>query len=144
LSYSISTVAVGAESTSRRSKPDAFGRLRRQSVALPAFVDELAATCGGKDRDDLIRPASDGGYLAPPTNTLSIARAVERRQRSGKAFARTITHDLRHTAASLAVSAAAKVTFIQRIGGCAAVRRAPQRVRRSLRLWPHRSGRRVV
>ena len=32
------------------------------SVALAAFVlDELAATCAGKDRDDLIWPAHDGG-----------------------------------------------------------------------------------
>ena len=39
---------------------------RSRSVALPAFVvDELAATCIGKDRDELIWPAQDGGYLAP-------------------------------------------------------------------------------
>jgi integrase len=43
---------------------------RSRSVALPAFVvDELAATCTGKDRDELIWPAQDGGYLAPPTNS---------------------------------------------------------------------------
>jgi hypothetical protein len=38
-------------------------------VALPAFdVDELAVTCMGKERDELIWLARDGGYLAPPTN----------------------------------------------------------------------------
>jgi hypothetical protein len=30
-------------------------------------VDELAATCTGKDRDELIWPAQHGGYLVPPT-----------------------------------------------------------------------------
>lgn len=39
---------------------------RSRSVALPAsVVDELAATCEGKDRGELIWPAQDGGYLAP-------------------------------------------------------------------------------
>jgi hypothetical protein len=34
---------------------------RSRSVALPAFVvDELAATCTGKDRDELIWLAQDG------------------------------------------------------------------------------------
>ena len=40
-----------------------------RTVALPAFVvDEPAATCAGKDRDELIWPARDSGYLAPPTS----------------------------------------------------------------------------
>jgi len=30
-------------------------------------VDELAATCTGKDRDELIWPAQHGGYFVPPT-----------------------------------------------------------------------------
>jgi hypothetical protein len=51
-----------------------------RSVALPAFVvDELAATCTDKDRDDLIWPARDGGYLASPTNKSWLAGAVEKR-----------------------------------------------------------------
>jgi site-specific recombinase XerC len=41
-----------------------------RSLALPAFVvDELAATCAGKDHDGLIWPGRDGGYLAPPTKS---------------------------------------------------------------------------
>ncbi len=69
---------------------------RSRSVALPAFVvDELAATCTGKDRDELIWPAQDGGYLAPPTNWKSwMAGAVERCQKADKAFPRVTTHDL--------------------------------------------------
>lgn len=54
-----------------------------RTVALPAFVvDELAATCEGKDRDDVIWPARDGGYLAPPTNKSWLAGAVERCQKA--------------------------------------------------------------
>ena len=56
---------------------------RSRSVALPAFVvDELAATCEGKDRGEPIWPAQDGGYLAPPTNKSWMAGAVERCQKA--------------------------------------------------------------
>ena len=78
-----------------------------RSLALPAFVvDELAATCEGKDRDDLIWPARDGGYLAPPTNKSWLAGAVERCQKADKTFPRVTAHALRHTAASLAIASA--------------------------------------
>jgi integrase len=87
-----------------------------RSVALPAFVvDELAATCVGKDRDELIWSAQDGGYLAPPTNKSWMAGAVERCQKADKTFPRITAHALRHTAASLAVSAGANVKVIQRM-----------------------------
>ncbi|BCZ24844.1 site-specific integrase [Mycobacterium senriense] len=89
-----------------------------RTVALPAFVvDELAATCAGKDRDELIWPARDGGYLAPPTNKSWLAGAVERCQKADKTFPRITAHALRHTAASLAVSAGANVKVIQRMLG---------------------------
>ncbi|WP_104183586.1 tyrosine-type recombinase/integrase [Mycobacterium avium] len=89
-----------------------------RTVALPAFVvDELAATCAGKERDDLIWPAQDGGYLAPPTAKSWLAGAVERCQKADKAFPRITAHALRHTAASLAVSAGANVKVIQRMLG---------------------------
>lgn len=89
-----------------------------RTVALPAFVvDELAATCTGKDRDDLIWPAEDGGHLAPPTNKSWLAGAVERCQKADKTFPRITAHALRHTAASLAVSAGANVKVVQRMLG---------------------------
>ena len=89
-----------------------------RSVALPAFVvDELAATCAGKDRDDLIWPAQDGGYLAPPTNKSWLAGAVDRCQKADKTFPRITAHALRHTAASLAISAGANVKVVQRMLG---------------------------
>ncbi len=89
-----------------------------RSVALPAFVvDELAATCAGKGRDELIWPAQDGGYLAPPTNKSWMAGAVDRCQKGDPTFPRITAHVLRHTAASLAVSAGANVKVVQRMLG---------------------------
>jgi len=89
-----------------------------RSVALPAFVvDELAATCVGKGRDELIWPAQEGGYLAPPTTKSWLAGAVERCQKADKTFPRITAHALRHTAASLAVSAGANVKVVQRMLG---------------------------
>ncbi|SOX53708.1 site-specific integrase [Mycobacterium ahvazicum] len=89
-----------------------------RTVALPQFVlDELAATCGGKEREDLIWPAADGGYLAPPTSKSWLAGAVARCQKVDKTFPRITAHALRHTAASLAVSAGANVKGVQRMLG---------------------------
>ncbi len=96
----------------RQEKPWAAGK------ALPAFVvDELAATCTGKDRDELIWPAQDGGYLAPPTNKSWLAGAVERCQKADKTFPRVTAHDLRHTAASLAIASGANPKVVQRMLG---------------------------
>ncbi|HME80299.1 MAG TPA: tyrosine-type recombinase/integrase [Mycobacterium sp.] len=81
------------------------------------MVDELAATCTGKDRDELIWPAQDGGYLAPPTNKSWLAGAVERCQKADKTFPRVTAHDLRHTAASLAIASGANPKVVQRMLG---------------------------
>jgi integrase len=84
-----------------------------RSVPVPAFVlDELSVQCAGKAPDDpmfagprgyLPRPKSDGGWFAS---------AVQR------AKVQEITpHDLRHTCASLAVSAGVNVLALQRMLG---------------------------
>jgi len=87
-------------------------------VALPAFVvEELSATCTGKDRGDLIWPAQDGGYLAPPTTKSWLAGAVARCQKADKTFPRVTAHDLRHTAASLAIGSGANPKVVQRMLG---------------------------
>lgn len=105
-----------------------------RTVALPAFVvDELAATCAGKDRDELIWPARDGGFLAPPTNKSWLAGSVERCQKAANSarvkeakrggqpttpvFPRITAHALRHTAASLAISSGANPKVVQRMLG---------------------------
>jgi integrase len=83
-----------------------------RSVPVPAFVlDELSVQCAGKAAGDLVfgvdgflpRPKSDGGWFAG---------AVKR------AGVQPITpHDLRHTCASLAVSAGANVLAVARMLG---------------------------
>ena len=108
-----------------------------RTVALPPFVaDALAKTCIGKDHQDLIWSARNGDYLGPPSSHDSwlsgavercIADANEKRAAERKAhpkrdpitpvFPRVTAHALRHTAASLAVSAGANVKAVQKMLG---------------------------
>ncbi|MEE2058994.1 tyrosine-type recombinase/integrase [Rhodococcus artemisiae] len=82
---------------------------------MPGFVAEaLARQCEGKGRDDLLWPSRTGGFLGPPSAHDSwLSGAVRRCQLRGE-FPRVTVHDLRHTAASLMVSAGANVKAIQR------------------------------
>ena len=92
---------------------------KARTVALAAFVvDELARTCEGRERDELIWPSASGGYLAPPSSHDSwLAGAVARCQAADKTFPRVTAHALRHTAASLAISAGANPKVVQRMLG---------------------------
>ncbi|UVO11912.1 site-specific integrase [Mycobacterium sp. SVM_VP21] len=110
---------------------------KSRTVVLPAFVvDELAKTCRGKGRDELLWPSRSGGHLGPPSSHDSwLSGAVERcitaadtardkEIRASKdgaaavqAFPRVTAHALRHTAASLAISAGANVKVVQRMLG---------------------------
>jgi integrase len=93
---------------------------KNRSVALPAFViDELAHACEGKGRDELIWPSPRGGYLSGPSlwKTSWLATAVARCQKADPTFPRVTAHDLRHTAASLAISAGANPKVVQRMLG---------------------------
>jgi integrase len=92
---------------------------KNRSVALPGFVtDALAETCEGKGRDELLWPSATGGYLAPPSSTGSwLSGAVARCQAADPTFPRITAHALRHTAASLAISAGANVKVVQRMLG---------------------------
>ena len=92
---------------------------KARTVALATFVvNELAVTCEGKGRDELIWPSADGGYLGPPSSTESwLAGAVGRCQRTDPTFPRVTAHALRHTAASLAISSGANVKVVQRMLG---------------------------
>lgn len=108
---------------------------KERTVVLPGFVvDELAKTCKGKQHGDLIWPARNGGHLGPPSSHDSwLSGAVERCQAAATAarakeskrdkepttpvFPRVTAHALRHTAASLAISAGANVKVIQRMLG---------------------------
>ena len=93
---------------------------KNRSVALPAFVmDELARTCHGKDRDELVWPSPRGGYISGPSlwKTSWLAMAVERCRKADPTFPRVTPHDLRHTAASLAIHAGANPLVVQRMLG---------------------------
>lgn len=90
---------------------------KRRAVPFPRFlVEPLAAQCVGKGRSDLVFPGGDGGYLRSARvhedNQSWFAGAVKR---SG--IPRITPHDLRHSAASFAVSAGANVKAVQRMLG---------------------------
>lgn len=103
-----------------------------RTVPLPQFlVDELARHCQGKSAGDLLWPSQAGGHLRSPSSHDSwLSGAVARCQRSAEEarkaegdepttpeFPRVTAHDLRHTAASLAVSSGANVKAIQKMLG---------------------------
>jgi len=92
---------------------------KNRTVVLPRFVaDELAVTAEGKGRDELLWPNVIGGYLAPPAARDSwLSGAVKRCQKADPTFPRITAHALRHTAASLAISAGANVKVVQRMLG---------------------------
>lgn len=93
---------------------------KNRSVALPRFViDELARTCAGKGRDELVWPSPRGGYISGPSlwKTSWLAMAVGRCRKADPTFPRVTPHDLRHTAASLAISAGANPKVVQRMLG---------------------------
>lgn len=85
---------------------------KQRSVPLPEFlVPMLARQCEGRERGDLL--FGDGEHLRRPHPTSGwFAKAV-----TSAKVPRVTPHDLRHTAASLAVSAGANVKAVQRMLG---------------------------
>lgn len=108
---------------------------KNRTVVLPSFVvDALSQTAKGKGRGDLLWPSATGGYLAPPSARESwLSGAVARCQKAADearaseakndgqpttpVFPRVTAHSLRHTAASLAISAGANPKVVQRMLG---------------------------
>lgn len=90
-----------------------------RSVPFPVFLAELlAARCEGKGREDLIFTAPDGGVLRGNNFRKRVFNPALKAMRAADPSAPVVTpHDLRHTAASLAVSAGANVKAIQRMLG---------------------------
>jgi integrase len=90
---------------------------KQRAVPFPAFLlEHLARECEGKGRDELVFSNPDGGHLRRTRTDAGsggwFRGAVKR------AGVPTLTpHDLRHTAASLAVSAGANVKAVQRMLG---------------------------
>jgi integrase len=80
----------------------------RRSVPFPPFLaDELADAIAGKGRDDLVLTSANGGVLRVSTWRPRVFNPA--RDSLGKDFPKVTPHDLRHTAASLVVSAGANV-----------------------------------
>lgn len=91
----------------------------RRSVAFPDFLDDaLAAACDGRDHDERLWSSPSGGFLRPGHSQQGwFAQAVKRAMAADPRFRRVTPHDLRHTAASLAISAGANVKVVQRMLG---------------------------
>ncbi|MGV0694256.1 site-specific integrase [Mycobacterium intracellulare] len=87
---------------------------KARSVPVPAFVlDELSVRCQDKAPDDLVFSATDGKFLPRPKSSGGWFVAAVKR-----AGVQPITpHDLRHTCASLAISAGVNVLALQRMLG---------------------------
>jgi integrase len=91
----------------------------RRSVPFPAVLaDELAPLMAGNAREDLLFTNTHGGVLRNSHFRQDVfAPAVRACQKIDETFPTITPHDLRHTAASLAVSAGANVKALQRMLG---------------------------
>jgi integrase len=91
----------------------------RRSVPFRAVLaDELAALMIGKDRNALVFTDMRGGVLRNSNWRARVFEpAVTACQQAYDTFPTISPHDLRHTAASLAVSAGANVKAVQRMLG---------------------------
>ena len=89
----------------------------RRSVAFPeTLTADIAAATGGKGPDDLLFPGRDGQHLRRTRSNAGssgwFAGAVRRAR-----LPHLTPHDLRHTAAALAVQSGANVLVVQRMLG---------------------------
>jgi integrase len=91
----------------------------RRSVPFPAFLENsLKVRCMDKQPTASVFPAKEGGVLRNNNFMKRVYRpAVLLVQKRHESFPSVTIHDLRHTAASLAVSAGANVKSLQRMLG---------------------------
>ncbi|MET3510828.1 tyrosine-type recombinase/integrase [Plantibacter flavus] len=89
-----------------------------RSVPFPEFLaEQLAAECEGKRPDQLVFGDGDRHLRSPDSRDGWFVSAIARAQLTDPGFPRLVIHDLRHTAASLAISAGANVKAVQRMLG---------------------------
>ncbi|MDQ0576475.1 tyrosine-type recombinase/integrase [Agromyces albus] len=89
-----------------------------RSVPYPAFLStSLAQLCEGKGRDSILFGDGATHMRLPHSRDGWFTAAVKRVQAVDEDFPRVTPHDLRHTAASLAISAGANVKAVQRMLG---------------------------
>ncbi len=87
---------------------------QQREVPLPRFLaDELAAELHGRSPGDLAFPAPKGGYL----RNLTFRRGWFDRAATSVGLDGLTPHELRHTAASLAIASGASVKVVQRMLG---------------------------
>jgi integrase len=91
----------------------------RRSVPFPAFLAKpLATLMVGKQREDLVFNSPEGSPLRVSTWRPRVFNAaVKRLQATLPDFPTVTPHDLRHTAASLSISAGANVKAVQTMLG---------------------------
>ncbi len=91
---------------------------RSRSVPYPEFLAlPIAKLAEGKSRDDLLFGDGKIHVKLPASRNGWFIGAVARVRAADKTFPRITPHDLRHTAASLAVQAGAHVKAVQRMLG---------------------------
>ena len=91
---------------------------KARSVPFPSFLSvPLAKLCEDKFRDDLLFGAGLAHVRLPDSRRGWFVSAITKCMAADKTFQRVTIHDLRHTAASLAISAGANVKAVQRMLG---------------------------
>jgi integrase len=91
---------------------------RVRTVPLPSFLaDQLASALAGLRPDDLVFGDGIHHLRLPHSVRGRFEATVTRLQRDNAAFPRLTPHDLRHTAASLAIASGANVKAVQRMLG---------------------------
>lgn len=90
-----------------------------RSVPFPAFLSTaIAKRCERRARDELVFIGPDGGVLRSNNfRRRQFAASVAACREQDPEFPELTIHDLRHTAASLAISAGANVKAVQRMLG---------------------------
>jgi integrase len=126
----VAALKVGAVDMQRRrlqvdsSVAEVGGRLvwkapkdhERRSVPFSAFLaGELTDAMAGKRRDDLVLSSANGSVLRVSTWRPRVFNPT--RESLGEDFPKVTPHDLRHTAASLVVSAGGNVLALARMLG---------------------------
>jgi integrase len=90
----------------------------RRSVPFPSFLSvPLARACEGKTRGQLVFGAGDVHFGRSANQNGWFIRAVRACQAEDETFPLITPHDLRHTAASMAISSGANPKAVQRMLG---------------------------
>lgn len=90
---------------------------KRRTIVFPSILSaDLARQCEGKNRDDLVFADSHGNYLRR-TRVSAGSRSWFKTALVDAKLEPMTLHDLRHTAASLAIASGANVKAVQRMLG---------------------------